>query len=139
MQSMITAVLILFCCKLSAQNADSTKLPSTVQIDSVYEKVDVEAQFPGGEKKWSKHLMSLINKNIENLTNDKNSRGLCTLKFIVDTSGEVSAVRVLTLEGSVLAGITSNSILNGPKWIPATINGKNVKSIRQVKVTFLTD
>lgn len=137
---MKSTLLFLFCFAYSIANAQTdsstVSIHQPVNTDSVYEKPDVEAQFPGGEKKWNKYVQSIIEKRVNDLADDKKSRGTCTVKFIVDASGAISALRVTTLEGSVLAKVASDAILNGPKWIPATINGINVKSIRYQKLTF---
>lgn len=134
---------IVLTCSLSsaAQTMDTLKnetKPVIVNTDSVYTKVDVEAQFPGGEKKWNKFIQDIIASNIDLLVNDTRSNGICTVKFIVDKDGKISAARVMSMEGSELAKIFLNAVLKGPNWIPATINGINVKSIRYQKVTFQT-
>lgn len=125
-------VFILLCFSAKSQSSDTIK----VNTDSVYSKPDTEAQFRGGEKKWNKYIQTIVEKNIDNLVDDKKSRGTCIIQFIVDTNGIVSALKVTALEESVLAKITSAAILNGPNWIPATANGVNVKSLRILKVTF---
>ncbi len=135
MRSFIFAFLMLTCCKLSAQNGDSTKLPSTVQIDSVYEKVDVEAQFPGGEKKWNKFIQKIMRENVDNFIKDESNKGTCIIRFIVDVEGNISAARAVSMESSALAKTILKEIQNGPKWIPAKFNGTIVKSVREVKVT----
>ncbi|MBA4146028.1 MAG: hypothetical protein C0523_09710 [Cytophaga sp.] len=123
---------------MSYSQADSlgSKSNLPVNTDSVYEKPEVEAQFPGGEKKWNRHIQLMLEKKIDDLVDDKKSRGTCSVKFIVDTNGVVSSLRVMTLEGTVLAKVASTALLDGPAWVPATINGVKVKSIRYQKVTF---
>lgn len=137
MKSILT---FFFCCVFAVgySQTDTSVVTTSIPVntDSVYEKPDVEAQFPGGEKKWNKYVQSIIEKRVNDLADDKKSRGTCTVKFIVDASGAISALRVTTLEGSVLAKVASDAILNGPKWIPATNNGVPVKSIRYQKLTF---
>lgn len=137
MKSILT---FLFCFTLavtySQTDSSLTNKNFRLNTDSVYDKPDIEAQFPGGENKWNKYILSVVEKNIDDLVDDKKSRGTCILKFIVDTNGVISALGVTTLEGTVLAKISSSAILNGPSWIPATVNGVNVKSVRIQKVTF---
>lgn len=128
----MVVVFILLCFSAKSQSSDTIK----VNTDSVYSKPDTEAQFQGGEKKWNKYIQTIVEKNIDNLVDDKKSRGTCIMQFIVDTNGIVSALKVTALEESFLAKITSAAILNGPNWIPATANGVNVKSLRILKVTF---
>ena len=52
--------------------------------------------------------------------------------------GNISGARAMNMEKSELAKITLKAILKGPKWIPATINGIAVKSIRNQKISFKT-
>jgi hypothetical protein len=51
-------LLVLFSTKLLAQTADPLRPPvdSLVIGDGVFEKVDVEATFSGGERAWRKYL-----------------------------------------------------------------------------------
>jgi protein TonB len=140
MKSILTFLLCsTFAVAYSQTDTLVSKVYTPVNIDSVYEKPEVEAQFPGGEKKWNKYVQEMVQKNIDALVNDLQSRGTCSMNFIVDANGVVSALRVMTLDGSVLAKFASAAILNGPKWVPATINGIKVKSIRNMKITFKTN
>jgi protein TonB len=136
MKLFFPTILILLCCKLSAQNADSTKLSLSVNTDSVYKKVDVEAQFPGGEKKWNKFVQKTVEKEIDLLVNDEASKGTCIIRFIVDAEGNISAVSAMNMVSSLIAKTMTNEIQKGPKWIPAKLNGINVKSVRELKFTF---
>lgn len=125
--------------KLSAQNSDSTNIPTSVNGDSIYLKVDKEAQFPGGEKAWFKFIIPIIEKHIDRIMEDPKSRGTAEVEFIVSAKGDISNIKIIALEGSVLSAILRDAILNSPAWIPATINGINVKSIKRQKATFRID
>ncbi len=92
--------------------------------------------FPEAKKKWNKFIQDKIANNIDILVNDTRSNGTCTIKFIVDKDGKISAARVMSMEGSELAKIFLNAVLKGPNWIPAKVSGVNVKSLRLQKVTF---
>lgn len=133
---------LFFCFSVIAGNAQTDTLRSQpailVNTDSVYEKPDIIAQFPGGEKKWNQYIQKEIEKNIINIIDDHKSKGVCTLQFIVDRDGSISNVKVLTLEGSRIAKLATKALLKGNKWIPATVNGVAVKSIRVQTVTFQT-
>ncbi len=106
-----------------------------VDENQVFTKVEVEAQFPGGEAKWNKYVYNEIMKNIDDLTEDGQA-GTCEVQFIVDKEGVVSNVEALTMKGSKLAEVAVNAIKRGPKWIPAIQNGRQVKAWRRQKVTF---
>lgn len=103
--------------------------------NQVFTKVEVEAQFPGGEGKWNQYVQRSVEKNIDDLVDDGQA-GTCEVQFIVDREGNVSNVEALTMKGSVLARIATDAIRRGPKWIPAIQNGRQVKAWRRQKITF---
>ena len=77
----------------------------------------------------------VLKKNIDALTDD-GKPGTCRVKFIVDTTGNVSDVEALNMKGSVLARIVVDAIANGPKWVPAQQNGRVVRAYKEQPVTF---
>jgi protein TonB len=103
--------------------------------NQVFTKVEVEAQFPGGEGKWNSYVQREVEKNIDDLTEDGQA-GTCEVQFIVDKEGNVSNVEALSMKGSKLAEVAVNAIKRGPKWIPAIQNGRQVKAWRRQKITF---
>lgn len=103
--------------------------------NTVFTKVEVEAQFPGGEDKWNKYVYNAIMKRIDDLVEDGQA-GTVEVQFIVDKEGNVSNVEALNMKGSVLARVATDAIKKGPKWIPAIQNGRQVKAWRRQKVTF---
>ncbi len=133
---------LFFCFIVTVSFAQTDTLSSQpvafINVDSVYDKPDVIAQFPGGEKNWNQYIQKEIEKNIINIIDDEKSKGVCTLQFIVDRDGSISNVKVLTLANSRIAKIATKALLKGNKWIPATVNGIAVKSIRIQTVTFQT-
>jgi periplasmic protein TonB len=131
-------LVFVFTTSLSiAQQQDSTISNTVSQIDtSVYVKVDKEAQFPGGEKKWNNFVLKAIQNRINELVTDKSSAGTCEVQFIVDKEGSITNVEAINMKNSILAKIMVRSIEKGPKWEPAFVNGVPVKAIRRQKVTF---
>lgn len=89
---------------------------------------DTIAQFPGGPGEWSRYITRQIMAHINDFT-DKDY-GTVLLRFFIDTSGDISNVRALTMGGSVLAGIGIEAVQKGPAWIPARQKGRNVKAFR---------
>ena len=57
------------------------------------------------------------------------------MKFIVNTDGSISNIEATTMQNTHLAEIAMNAIRTGPKWIPATQNGKTVAAYRLQPVT----
>lgn len=116
---------------------EETKVVEAPKEDpnQVFTKVEVEAQFPGGEGKWNQYVQREVEKNIDDLVDDGQA-GTCEVQFIVDKEGNVSNVEALTMKGSKLAEVAVNAIKRGPKWIPAIQNGRQVKAWRRQKITF---
>ncbi len=107
----------------------------TAPDDKTFYKVEEDAKFPGGKDAWLKFISKAINKDLDALQIEGKT-GTCILQFIVDTNGEVSAVEALTMQGTKFAQVVTDAVKNGPKWEPATQNGKKVKAYRKQPVTF---
>ena len=107
--------------------------------DKVFTKVEIEAEYPGGQGAWNKYVKKTIEANIDELT-EAGESGTCVIKFIVDKTGKVSDVEATTMKGSKLAEIAVNAIRKGPIWKPAQQNGRQVNAYRLQPVTFtITD
>lgn len=112
---------------------------------NVYSKVEIDAEFPGGTSSWFKYVQRTIESNIDELQKDGKS-GTVVVLFIVDKDGGVSDVHAMPCSESgvahclgaesKLAEVAVNAIRNGPNWIPAKLNGKNVNTYRRLPVTF---
>lgn len=130
-----------------APPVESTVVEAPVQedYDKVFQKVEIDAEFPGGVKGWTRYVTREIERNIDELQDDGRS-GTVVVLFIVDREGAVSEVRALPCSeagvgnclppNSKLAEIAVNAIRKGPKWKPAVQNGRNVKAYRRQPVTF---
>lgn len=103
--------------------------------DKVFQKVEIEAKFPGGDKAWTRYISREINRYIDELQ-EAGKAGTCVVQFIVDREGNISEVEALTMKGTKLAEICVNAIKKGPKWTPAEQNGRKVKAYRKQPVTF---
>ena len=119
--------------------------PKQDDEDKVFQKVEIEAEFPGGNAGWTKFVTREIERNIDELQDDGKS-GTAVIQFIVDKEGKVSEVRALPCgeagvgnclgPGTKLAEVAVNAIRRGPAWKPAVQNGRNVKAYRRQPVTF---
>jgi len=99
----------------------------------VYQKVQVEASFPGGLAAWTRYISRAISDSISKFTNA--DYGTCVIRFIVNTDGRVTDVTATTMMGTELAQVSIHAIKNGPKWIPASQNGHVVAAYRLQPVT----
>lgn len=124
--SLNLVALLFFTCVAKAQ---------TENVDSIFDKVETEASFPGGPEAWSKYISEKIGNNLmEFSTKDY---GTCIVKFIVDKNGKISNVEAMTMKDSKLAKFTIKAIKKGPDWIPAQQDGKKVNAYRLQPVTLM--
>ncbi len=101
--------------------------------DEPYTIADEIAEFPGGKIKFFEYL----EKNLK-LTSEMEVGGKCYLRFVVGLDGSISNV-------VILKGVNDcpdcdkeakRLIENMPKWIPAKIAGKQVKSYFHLPIKF---
>jgi periplasmic protein TonB len=119
--------------------------PKVEDEDRVFQKVEIDAEFPGGNGAWTKYVSREIERNSDEIMEDGKS-GTVVVLFIVDKEGAVSEVRALPCgeagvpncvgPGSKLAEVAVAAIKKGPKWKPAIQNGKSVKAYRRQPVTY---
>ena len=127
------------------QEGGVVEAPKTDDEDKVFQKVEIDAEFPGGNSSWTKYVTREIERNMDELQEDGKS-GTVVVLFIVDKEGAVSEVRALPCSeagvasclgpGTKLAEVAVSAIKKGPKWKPAVQNGRNVKAYRRQPVTF---
>ncbi|HLO82728.1 MAG TPA: energy transducer TonB [Chitinophagaceae bacterium] len=129
--------------------AGAIEAPKPVDDGNVIiERVDIDAEFPGGNQAWTRYVSREIERNMDELEEEGRS-GSVVVIFVVDKEGLVSDVRVLPCEisgiancldnSSTLAEVAVKAIKKGPKWKPAMQNGRVVKSYRRQPVTFRLD
>jgi N-acetylmuramoyl-L-alanine amidase len=114
------------------KNLSGVSLRDTVP-DKVFTKVENEAQFPGGLQAWTKYISKSIIDSIGRFTD--RDYGTCIVRFIVNVDGKVSDVIATTMKGTELAKVSMYAIKHGPKWIPASQNGKPVAAYRLQPIT----
>lgn len=105
--------------------------------DSIYNKVDTAASFPGGEKKWKQYLVANLNPAVT--VNNGAPAGTYTviIQFVVHKNGEISDIRPLTNHGYGMEAEALKMIKKGPKkWIPAILDGEKVGSYKNQPITF---
>jgi protein TonB len=104
------------------------------QQDEPYTIVDENAEFPGGKIKFDEY----IKKNMK-LTSEMEVSGKCYLRFVVDVDGSIS--NIVILKGHPHCPECDKEakrlVQNMPNWIPAKVNGKQVKSYYVVPIKFL--
>ncbi|HQV61272.1 MAG: energy transducer TonB [Chitinophagaceae bacterium] len=104
--------------------------------NKIFDKVEIEASFPGGDSKWRQYLER--NANGQVATDNGAPEGTYTtlVQFVVDKEGNISDVRALTNHGYGMEEEAIRVIKKGPKWTPAVQNGRQVKAYRKQPITF---
>jgi protein TonB len=104
--------------------------------NKIFDKVEIEASFPGGDSKWRQYLER--NANGQVATDNGAPEGVyqTVVQFVVDKEGNISDVRALTNHGYGMEEEAIRVIKKGPKWNPAIQNGRQVKAYRKQPITF---
>ncbi|HMT73472.1 MAG TPA: N-acetylmuramoyl-L-alanine amidase [Chitinophagaceae bacterium] len=125
--------------ELSTNIGISDTLPKKNLVNNenkIFDKVEIEASFPGGNANWRQYLERNMNPDVP--INNKAPNGAYTTitMFIVAIDGSISDIRPLTRHGYGMEEEAIRVISKGPKWVPAIVNGKPVKSYRKQPITF---
>lgn len=114
-----------------------TLIDTARENNKIFEKVEIEPSFPGGEAAWKRYLQ----KNLSgfNPADSGATEGSYTVivQFIVHEDGFISDVKALTNFGHGMEGKAIELIRKGPKWEPAVQNGHKVTAYKKQKVTFV--
>lgn len=114
-------------------------IAAPVQDDEgkVFNKVEVEASFPGGERAWRRFLQNNLDPMVP--VDNGASPGTYTVvvRFIVSRDGTISDVKATTNHGFGMEKEAEKVIKRGPKWTPALQNGRHVNAYRSQPITFI--
>ena len=102
----------------------------------IFEKVEIEASFPGGEDAWRKYVENNVNSIVPVEYGAPAGVYTVVVQFVVDKNGNISDVRPLTRHGFGMEAEVIRVIRRGPKWVPAMQDGRYVKAYRKQPVTF---
>jgi protein TonB len=105
--------------------------------NKVFEKVEVEASFKGGEKEWRRYLERNLDANTPVENGAPEGSYTVVVQFIVDKEGKISDVKAMTNHGYGMEEEAAKIIRRGPAWVPAVQNGRNVKAYRKQPITFV--
>lgn len=105
--------------------------------NKIFDKVEIEAQFPGGDSKWRQYLERNCNGQVASDEGAPAGTYTTVIQFVVDKEGNISDVRALTNHGYGMEDEAMRVIKKGPKWTPAVQNGRHVKAYRKQPITFV--
>ncbi len=104
--------------------------------NKIFDKVEIEASFPGGEPKWRQYIKAALNQTIPQLKKAPPGVYTVIVQFVVKTDSFITDVRTLTKHGYGMEEEAIRLISKGPRWIPALQNGHPVNAYRKQPVTF---
>jgi TonB family protein len=124
-------LISLACCVTNSATAKYRQQTDTSQKKYADEKPPA---FPGGVDGWRKYLEA--NLHYPKKAWKKHIQGLVKVKMTVDAKGNVGEVEALNDPGGGLAAEAVRVIKEGPTWIPAFQDGKNVTYRFVQNITF---
>lgn len=104
--------------------------------NKIFDKVEIEASFPGGDSKWRRYLEQNCNGQVATDGGAPEGTYTTIVQFVVDKEGNISDVKALTNHGYGMEDEAVRVIKKGPKWTPAVQNGRQVKAYRKQPITF---
>lgn len=104
--------------------------------NKIFDKVEIEAGFPGGDAKWRQYLERNANGQVASDNGAPEGTYTVVVQFVVDKEGNISDVKALTSHGYGMEQEAVRVIQKGPKWTPAVQNGRQVKAYRKQPITF---
>lgn len=104
--------------------------------NKIFEKVEIEATFKGGEGAWRKYLERNLNGNTPVDNGAPEGTYTVYVQFVVSKDGSISDVKPLTNHGFGMEQEAVRVIKKGPNWTPAVQNGRSVNAYRKQPITF---
>ena len=121
--------MALFISSNSLYGQELTKAPNsptdTNRGKEVFTIVEVQPQYPGGEKARQKYLIENI--KYPDQAQQNKVKGTVYVTFIVEPDGAISDITILRGIGSGCDEEVLRVMKNMPKWVPGTQRGKNVR------------
>ena len=109
------------------------------EADKIFDKVEIEASFPGGSSAWRRYLERNLDASIPEKQKAPAGNYTVVIQFVVNLDGTVSDVRALTNHGYGMETEAIRAIKKGPKWLPAIQNGRQVKAYHKQPITYIVD
>lgn len=115
----------------------SQQSPDTIDIEGkIFERVEVEASYPGGVDAWLQFMMKTANGQVATENGAPIGRYMVIVQFVVATDGKLSDFKPLTRHGYGMEQEVIRVLKQSGGWISAMQNGRPVKAFRKQPVTF---
>ncbi|MCR8560548.1 energy transducer TonB [Mucilaginibacter sp. BJC16-A38] len=113
---------------------DSTKLNAFSKANPTFISVEKAAEFPGGPDNFYRYIEKNMRYPKDSWT--KKIEGKVIVSFVVGTDGHLTDVKILHGVAPDLDAEAIRLINHSPSWVPAIQNGRPVKVLFKIPVTF---
>ncbi|MEO7522899.1 MAG: energy transducer TonB [Ferruginibacter sp.] len=143
-KSSILAILLITCLYSIAQggkDSGNTVIEDSAlrYADKIFTRVEVEANFPGGDAAWRRYLQLNLDPNTPVKNKAPDGTYQIIIRFVVKKDGTINNVVAETSHGYGMEAEAIRIIKNGPNWVPASQNGRNVNAYRRQPITFVVN
>ena len=104
--------------------------------NKIFNKVEVEAAFPGGDAAWRNYLQKNLNPDVPVENGASEGTYTVIVKFVVSRDGSLSDVTCESDPGHGMCAEAVRVIKKTRNWTPAIQNGRNVNAYRRQPITF---
>lgn len=123
--------------KFSTEIMGEVQNAATANEDTIYGKVDKNAEYPGGTEALMKFMMT--NLKYPETCRKEGIQGRVVIKFVVNTDGSIVDMEEVRSPHADLTAEAMRIIKMMPKWTPATVGGKTIRSRFNLPVMFRLD
>jgi hypothetical protein len=127
MKKFLLIILIALCA--------ATGYGQVVDENKVFSKIQEGADFPGGNAAWIHFLQDNINPNAPDSTAPRGTHKIIVV-FEIEKDGTINNVYCENDPGHGMCEEAIRVIKMSPKWIPAKVEGKDIKSMRRQPIGF---
>jgi hypothetical protein len=117
---------------------DTTYINENGEV-KVFEKVDVEAEFPGGLPAWREFIISNLRPDVPVNKGAPAGEYTVVVQFIVDKEGSITEIKAVTNYGYGMEAEVIRMIKKSPQWTPAQQGDHMVKAYRKQPITFVVE
>lgn len=111
--------------------------PDTISVEGkIFEEVEVEANFPGGDKAWLNYLINTVKGDVATKNGAPIGQYTVVAQFVVLKDGTIGDIKMLTNFGFGMEQEVIRTLKLSGTWNPAIQNGRPVKAYRKQPVTF---
>ncbi len=136
-KTLITFGLFILTVYNSFGQTKDVPIPPPLDTTKIFSKVEIEASFPGGTTAWREYLEKNLKADVPAKKKAPAGTYTAIVRFIVSKDGSISDIQPETNVGYGMENEVMRVIRKGPKWTPASQDGKKVNAYRRQPITFM--